>query len=50
VEAQIDEADTKLTAWHWADEGSRRLAKIPGVGAIGAVLLRIRWLRVSVLP
>ena len=31
--------DAKLMAWHKADECSRRLAKIPGVGPIGAALL-----------
>ncbi len=39
---QIDEIDTKLMAWHRADECSRRLAKIPGVGPIGAVLLKMK--------
>ena len=39
LQAQIDEVDAKLMAWHRADECSRRLAKIPGVGPIGAVLL-----------
>jgi len=29
-------------AWHRADECSRRLAKIPGVGPIGAVLLKMK--------
>ena len=29
-------------AWHRADECSRRLAKIPGVGPIGAVLLTMK--------
>ena len=29
-------------AWHRADECSRRVAKIPGVGPIGAVLLRMK--------
>jgi transposase len=42
LQAQIDEVDVKLTAWHRADECSRRLAKIPGVGPIGAVLLRMK--------
>jgi transposase len=42
LQAQIDEVDTKLTAWHRADECSRRLAKIPGVGPIGAVLLTMK--------
>jgi transposase len=31
---QIDEVDAKLTAWHRADECSRRLAKIPPVYAL----------------
>jgi len=39
---QIDEVDAKLTAWHRADEGSQRLAKIPGVGPIGASLLTMK--------
>jgi transposase len=39
LEGQIGEVDTKLMAWHRADERSRRLAQIPGVGPIGAALL-----------
>jgi transposase len=42
LQAQIDEVDVKLTAWHRADECSQRLAKIPGVGPIGAVLLTMK--------
>ncbi len=42
MQAQIDEIDAKLTAWHRADECSQRLAKIPGVGPIGAVLLTMK--------
>ena len=42
LQVQIDEVDAKLTAWHRADECSRRLAKIPSVGPIGAVLLRMK--------
>jgi transposase len=42
LQAQIDEVDTRLTAWHMADERSQRLAKIPGVGPIGAVLLTMK--------
>src|SRR5208283_2331962 len=42
LQARIDEVDAKLTAWHRADECSRRLAKIPGVGPIGAVLLTMK--------
>jgi transposase len=41
-QTQIDEVEAKLTAWHRADESSRRLAKIPGVGPIGAVLLQMK--------
>jgi len=39
---QIDEVDDRLMGWHPADECSRRLAKIPGVGPIGAVLLKMK--------
>ena len=39
LQAQIAEVDAKLMAWHKADECSRRVAKIPGVGPIGAALL-----------
>ena len=42
LQAQIDEVDAKLMAWHRADECSQRLAKIPGVGPIGAVLLTMK--------
>jgi transposase len=42
LQAQIDEVDAKLMAWHKADECSRRLAKIPGVGPIGAALLMMK--------
>jgi transposase len=42
LQAQIAEVDAKLMAWHRTDECSRRLAKIPGVGPIGAVLLRMK--------
>jgi transposase len=42
LQAQIDEVEAKLTAWHRADECSRRLVKIPGLGPIGAVLLRMK--------
>ena len=39
LQAQLEEVDAKLMAWHRADECSRRLAQIPGVGPIGASLL-----------
>jgi transposase len=42
LQQQIDEVDAKLMAWHRADERSRRLAKIPGVGPIGAALLLMK--------
>src|ERR1035437_6490997 len=42
LQAQIAEVDPKLMAWHKADKCSRRLAKIPGVGPIGAVLLKMK--------
>jgi transposase len=42
LQARIGEIDVRLTTWHRADECSQRLAKIPGVGPIGAVLLRMK--------
>jgi transposase len=42
IQAKIDEVDAKLMAWHKADESSRRLVKIPGVGPIGAALLTMK--------
>ena len=42
LQAQIEEVDAKLTAYHRADECSRRLVKIPSVGPIGAMLLRMK--------
>jgi transposase len=39
LQIQIDEVEAKLLAWHRANECSRRLAKIPGVGPIGAAML-----------
>ena len=42
LQAQIDKVDARLIAWHRADECSRPLVKIPGVGPIGAVLLKIK--------
>jgi transposase len=42
LQAQIDDVEAKLTAWHRADECSQRLAKIPSVGPIGAMLLRTK--------
>ena len=42
LQAQIAEVDARLMARHRADECSQRLAKIPGVGPIGAMLLRVK--------
>jgi transposase len=42
LQMQITEVDAKLMAWHRADECSQRLDKIPSVGPIGAVLLRMK--------
>lgn len=39
LQAEIEKVETRLMAWHRADECSRRLAQIPGVGPIGASLL-----------
>ena len=36
---RLEEIDASLTTWYRSNECSRRLAKIPGVGPIGAVLL-----------
>ena len=42
LQEEIAAVEAKLMAWHRADECSRRLAKIPGVGPIGAVLLTMK--------
>jgi transposase len=42
VQAQIDEVETKLMAWHKADKCSQHLARIPGIGPIGAALLMMK--------
>ena len=42
LQTQIDDVDAKLMAWHRADECSQRLAKIPGVGPIGAFQLTMK--------
>ena len=39
LKARINKVEVKLMAWHKADPCSRRLAKIPGVGPIGAAML-----------
>jgi transposase len=42
LRTEIETIDRKLMAWHRADECSRRLAQIPGVGPIGASLLMMK--------
>jgi transposase len=42
VEARLEEIETKLMRWHRADELSRRIATIPGVGPVGATMLSMR--------
>jgi len=42
LQSQIDEVDAQLMAQHRADDRSRRLAKIPGIGPIGAMLLTMK--------
>jgi transposase len=42
LQAQIASIDAKLMAWHKANECGRRLAKIPGIGPIGATLLMMK--------
>lgn len=42
VERRVAEADARLRAWHRAGEVSRRLATVPGIGAITAALLAVK--------
>lgn len=42
LDEQLDEIDEKLMKWHRANECSRRLAQIPGVGPVGAALLMMK--------
>ena len=42
LQAEIEKVETRVMAWHRADECSRRLAQIPGVGPIGASLLMMK--------
>jgi len=39
---EIDLVEAKVMEWHRADECSQRLAKIPGIGPIGASLLMMK--------
>ena len=41
-QAKLAVVEAKFLAWHRADERSRRLAQIPGVGRIGATLLTMK--------
>src|SRR5271167_2861556 len=42
LQAQIEEVEAKLMAWHKTDPCGRRLARIPGVGPIGAAMLSMK--------
>ena len=42
LQAKLALVQAKLLAWHRADERSRRLAQIPSIGPIGAVLLTMK--------
>ena len=42
LEKALEEVEAKLMLWHRANECSRRLAQIPGVGPIGASLLMMK--------
>jgi transposase len=42
VAARLEEINTKLMRWHRADELSRRIATIPGVGPIGSTMLSMK--------
>lgn len=42
LEARLQAVEARLLAWHRGNETSRRLAKIPGVGPIGAAMLAVK--------
>jgi transposase len=42
LQEKLEALEAKLKAWHRANECSRRLAEIPGVGPIGAALLQMK--------
>ena len=42
LKREIERVEDKLMEWHRSDECSQRLAKIPGVGPIGASLLMMK--------
>jgi len=42
LQERIDDVEARLRAWHKADACSRRLAKIPGIGPVGAAMLILK--------
>ena len=42
LQEKFEAVEARLMAWHRADQCSRRLARIPGIGPIGAVLLTMK--------
>jgi len=42
LQARLKTVEVRLMAWHRQNERSRRLAKIPGIGAIGAAMLTMK--------
>lgn len=42
LQEELEAVDAKLMSWHRADPCSWRLARIPGIGPIGAVLLTMK--------
>lgn len=42
LDRRIKEKDVQLSAWHRTDETSRRLARIRGIGEVGAVMLSLK--------
>jgi transposase len=42
LQGEIKKIEARMMAWHRQDERSRRLAQIPGVGPIGAVMLSLK--------
>lgn len=47
---QLEAIEKKLMAWHRGDKESRRLAKIEGVGPIGAMLLALKTPAPQIYP
>lgn len=50
VRHQLEAIEKKLMAWHRGDEQSRRLAKIEGVGPIGATLMSLKTPAPQIYP